>query len=175
MRIDCLTQRNARRRTLVWTEVRHAVRSIQLLMLTLIAGCDASLGLLLGERPLRRLEVSASESDHQITLAAAESVGEVSCYVSEPLGGASGKSKVRAIWSAHCKDADDCFRSITYGATQLETRTPAEPLRPSLPGECYDCLLLGTQGRGQTWFRLDADGKLASCPLGSSRPADEKT
>jgi hypothetical protein len=141
-------------------------------------GCDAPLGLVLGEKPLRRLVVTVSDSDQQILVTAEEPVGGISCRVSEPQRATQEPSTIRVIWWARCPGDEDCFRSIHYGESLegLETLTAPEPLRPSSPGECYDCFLEGSRGRGQTWFRLSADGKLEPCPFrpGQDRD-DEKT
>jgi len=140
-------------------------------------GCDAPLGLVLGERPLRRLAVTASESDQQILFTAEEPVGGISCRVSDPQRATDEPSTIRVIWWARCPGDEDCFRSIRYGESleKLETLTSPEPLRPSSPGECYDCFLEGRNGRGQTWFRLSAAGRLESCPFRPGQEADEKT
>jgi hypothetical protein len=136
-------------------------------------GCDAPLGLILGERPLRALVVTASESDQGILLTAEEPVGGVSCRVSDPRRDTQEPWRIRVIWWARCPGDEDCFRSIRYGESleRLETLSAPEPLRPSSSGECYDCNLVGSNGKGQTWFRLSADGKLEPCPF---RPGQDK-
>jgi hypothetical protein len=105
-----------------------------------------------GGRNLRPLRMAVTESGGDFTFSLEEPVREIACVERDYRRSPGDPSAARTVWTARC--ARDCLAAVRYGDRALESTVPAQPLGPSGPGTCYECVLAGDTGRGMTRFRV---------------------
>jgi hypothetical protein len=146
--------------------MRSVVAAISILTLSsALSGCDRIVGAILGEAPLKHLSLEARLTDGNVVFTTPEPFAGISCGIYDlERARRNAPDVVRTIWRVRCPDDKDCVRSVRYADPTLRVEVSPEPLVASLPGQCYVCGVGGASGRGDTMFRLGADGAIEPCP-----------
>jgi hypothetical protein len=105
-----------------------------------------------GGRTVRPLRMAVTESGGDFTFSLEEPVRQIACVERDYRRSPTDPGAARTVWTARC--ARDCLAAVRYADRALESTQPAQPLGPSTPGTCYECVLDGDHGRGITRFRV---------------------